>query len=159
LLLLWSIAGSSWVDRRLSTVIEAALGRWSDLDARDYVRLLDISSVYAIAEIVVHPDDWLEGRAIGDVLIAKEGVVVLGLRRGRSYLGAPTSSALIRAGDVIVVYGRTTAIADLDGRQGGDAGDLAHRRAADEHEHVRRGAAWTNDLPTEVDVKQSEASE
>jgi hypothetical protein len=151
LLLLWAIAASQWVDQRLSTVIEAVLRRWSDLDANDYVRLLHISTVYAIAELEISPGEWLEGRKVGDLLLAKEGVVVLGLRRGRRYQGAPGPGALMRAGDVIVVYGRSAALHELESRQAGISGDLAHQRAVDQQERIAFESAWADDVRFDLD--------
>src|SRR4051812_2568279 len=58
---LWALAASAWVEGRLSHIIERALARWTDLDARDYVRLLDLSGGYSITEIRVDPEDWLAG--------------------------------------------------------------------------------------------------
>jgi hypothetical protein len=137
LLVLWAIAASRWVDRRLGQVIEWALRRWSDLDVRDYVRLLHISDDYSIAEIDVDAGEWLEGRGVGDLLLMQEGVVVLGIRRDRDrYIGAPSSSAPMRAGDVVVVYGRSRALDELRGRRAGAAGDAAHAHAAAEQRRV-----------------------
>ena len=77
---LWAFASSDWVERRLSRLIERALTRWTDLDVHDYVRLLEISGDYAITEFGVDTDEWLYGRSADDLQIAKEGVVVLGIR-------------------------------------------------------------------------------
>lgn len=134
LLALWGIAASRWVDRNLSRLIEWGLARWTDLDARDYVRLLHIRDDYSIAEIHVDPGEWLEDRLVGDLLLAEEGVVVLGIHcaDGR-YLGAPARTARIRAGDVVVVYGWAPALERLEARRAGTAGDIAHREAVAEH--------------------------
>jgi K+/H+ antiporter YhaU regulatory subunit KhtT len=131
------VASSRWVDRHLSRLIERVLARTTDLDARDYVRLLDIQGDHSIDEITVEPGEWLEGRLICDLQLANEGVVVLGIRRpnGR-YTGAPTGMTPIRLGDTVVVYGRTSALNELRNRRAGVAGDRAHADAKAEYERI-----------------------
>ena len=137
LLVLWAFAASAWVEARLSRIIEWALARWTDLDVRDYVRLLEISGNYAITEMSVDPDDWLAERRIDDLLLRQEGVVVLGIRHADgNYMGAPPPATLFRPGDTLVVYGRATALDELQQRKIGPAGDRAHERAVIEHEDV-----------------------
>jgi hypothetical protein len=127
--LLLSFVGTSGC--HLSRLIERGLARWTRLDVRDYVRLLHISADYSIADIRIHAGDWLEGRLIRDLPLAREGVVVLGVRHsdGR-YVGAPTGTTPIRANDTVVVYGRAGALDELRQRKAGTAGDRAHERAA-----------------------------
>jgi uncharacterized transporter YbjL len=152
LLALWAVATSEWIDRHLSRVIEWALARWTDLDARDYVRLLHIRGEYSIAEIGVNGGEWLAGRAIGDLALTQEGVVVLGIRDASgNYSGAPTSGTEIGAGDTVVMYGRAAALDELQARQADASGDEAHTRAVAVH---RRAVAeqqatgrWAAALP------------
>lgn len=137
LLALWALAASPTVERAMSRVIEWALTRWTDIDTRDYVRLLDISGPYTITEIRVDPGEWLEGALVGDLDLAEEGVVVLGIRHpdGR-YVGAPTITTPIRAGDLVVVYGRAGALEELRDRKAGISGDRAHDRAVVEQRRI-----------------------
>jgi hypothetical protein len=135
LLSLWALASSRRLEAAFSRFVERALQRWTDLDAADYVRLLNISKDYSITEIGVAEDEWLNGRKVGDVLLAREGVVVLGIRgRDGHYIGAPAIDTMLDAGDVLVVYGRTVAIDELQQRKCGRIGDQAHERAATAHE-------------------------
>ena len=48
LLLLIVLASSAWVDRHLCSAISWALRRWTDLDARDYARLLHLREDYGV---------------------------------------------------------------------------------------------------------------
>jgi hypothetical protein len=135
-LTLAALASSSWVEHRLSTVIEWALRRWASLDVRDYVRLLHITSDYSIAEIAIDASDWLEGSSLSELQLSQEGVVVLGVRHADgSYSGAPTGRLVLRTGDVVIVYGLTAALDEVQGRRVGAAGDAAHRRATTAHRH------------------------
>jgi hypothetical protein len=137
LLLLWRISENRRVERRLSRIIEWGLARWTDLDVRDYVRLLHIDDDYSIAEIGVDENDWLADRSIGEMGLAGEGIVTLGVRHsdGR-YSGAPTDDTVLRVGDIVVLYGRAEVLDELQGRQVGPAGDLAHERASAAHRRL-----------------------
>jgi|SRR4051812_19756735 len=97
--MLWALASSDWVDRRLSRLIERALTSWTDLDIHDYVRLLEISGDYSITEFGIDAEEWLCGRRVGDLHLAKEGVVVLGIRHPDGhYVGAPPGGSSFEAG-------------------------------------------------------------
>lgn len=137
LLVLWRLASSRWVDARLSRAIERVLRRWTDLEARDYVRLLQIGGDYSIDEIEVDDDDWVEGRPLRDLRLNREGVVVLGVRRadGR-YLGVPRGATTIQAGDTVIVYGEAGQLDELRDRKEGASGDEAHERASDRFRRV-----------------------
>jgi hypothetical protein len=130
IVLLWALASSARVEARLSRIIEWALARWTDLDARDYVRLLDLSGGYSITEIRVDPSDWLASRRVGDLQLEQEGVVVLGIRRaGGGYMGAPPVGTRFELGDTLVLYGKTEALAELRVRRADATGEQAHERA------------------------------
>jgi hypothetical protein len=128
---LWRLASSRWVDARLSRAIESVLRRWTELEVRDYVRILQIGGCYSIDEIEVDDDDWVEGRPLRDLRLNREGVVVLGVRRtdGR-YVGVPSGGTTIQAGDTVIVYGDAGQLDELHDRKAGDAGDEAHERAS-----------------------------
>jgi hypothetical protein len=149
LLVLWRISESRRVERRLSQIIEWGLARWTDLDVRDYVRLLHIDESYSIAEIRVDENDWLADRSIGELGLAGEGIVTLGVRHadGR-YSGAPNDDTVLRVGDTVVLYGRTEVLDELQGREVGPAGDLAHERARAAHRRLLERARTTSAVRT-----------
>jgi hypothetical protein len=147
LLLLWRISANRRVERRLSRIIEWALARWTDLDVHDYVRLLHIDDDYSIAEVGVDENDWLADRSIGEMGLAGEGIVTLGVRHadGR-YAGAPTDDTVLRVGDIVVLYGRTEVLDELQGRQVGPAGDQAHERASAAHRRLLERARAASEV-------------
>jgi TrkA-C domain len=107
LLVLTLLAASRPVDRMLTRLIRRILGRFSDLDVRDYSAVLELEGGYTVAELLVEDSDWIAGRHLAEVTLRDEGVVVLGVhRRGGSYIGAPDGDTIVRAGDVLTVYGR-----------------------------------------------------
>lgn len=139
LFLLWLLANSGWVDRRMSRVIRWALKRWTKIDARDYAGLLHLSGDYAVVELAVEENDWLAERTLIDLKLSEEGVLVLGIERvdGR-YLGAPRGKTKLVAGDVLLLYGPKDRIAELDERPAGLEGAVAHIKAQREQREVEQ---------------------
>jgi TrkA-C domain len=134
---LGALSVSKPVDRLLNRAIRRSLARWTDLDARDFSGLLELADGYAVAELVVEPQDWLAGRTLADLTLRDEGVVVLGIRRPRGgYIGAPDGAARIDAGDLLTVYGREERVAELDRRTHDREGDRAHAAAVVEQERL-----------------------
>jgi K+/H+ antiporter YhaU regulatory subunit KhtT len=130
---LLALARSAAFDRLLQRAISRALVRYTDLDVRDYAALLRISGEYAVAELLVEPDDWVAGRRLGELDLPSEGVRVLGIvRPDGKYLGAPAGSTQIEPGDTLVLYGRAEDVAEIDRRKAGPQGDDEHDRAAAE---------------------------
>jgi len=70
--LLLLLARSSWVDRRLSTLIGRALNRWTDLEVSDYAALLRFADRFAVSELAVGPDSWLAGRSLSELNLRHE---------------------------------------------------------------------------------------
>ena len=134
LLVLWLLIRSAWVDRQMSRLIRRALGRVSDLEARDYAGLLDLGGEFAVMELAVRAEDWLAEHTLAGLRLRDEGVVVLGVQRAGEYLGAPAGDTIIRPGDILVIYGREHRLCELDHRGRGPGGDVAHEEAAAEHD-------------------------
>ena len=136
LFVVWLLIRSPWVDRHLSRLIRRLLNRVSDLEARDYASLLDLGGEYTVMELAVRDGDWVAGHTLTELRLRDEGVVVLGVERDGSYLGAPAGETRISPGDTLVVYGREPRVAELDRRRRGTPGDHAHREAAAEQDAV-----------------------
>ncbi len=144
LVVLWVAFNSHWVDRQVTRLTIRALQRWTDLDVRDYAALLHLGGDYVVTELAVQPRDWLAGRDLGTLDLRKEGVVVLGVDRpDGTYLGAPVAETVIQPSDVVIIYGRRRAIAELDQRARGAVGDSAHAAAVAEQARIidEEGAA------------------
>jgi hypothetical protein len=131
------LGSSAWVDRHLCVAISGALRRFTDLDARDYARLLHLREDYGVCELQVAAGDWLEGRSLEQAGVAREGLLVLGIEcPGGQFVGAPAPGVEIRAGDRLLLYGRTPRIAEIDRRAPGSDGASAHASAVAEQEQV-----------------------
>jgi len=135
--IIFAIATSSWIDRRLSKIINWALRRYTDIDVRDYASLLHMAGEYKVAELYVDPHDWLADRKLLDLDLEGEGVLVLGITRtDGKFVGAPNGESKILPGDTLVVYGRDSAFRELDERRSGATGDIEHAEAVAEHKEV-----------------------
>lgn len=135
---LFAAANSNAVGRRLSRVIGRILGRWTDLDTSDQAQLLQLHGEYGVTELNVQRDDWVAGRTLGDLSLRDEGIVVLGIhRQDGTYVGVPKGSAIIYAGDILILYGRSSLLTGLDRRSTGGAGDREHDQAVAHQERIR----------------------
>lgn len=130
LVALYGVSSSAWVDRRLSRWIERALDRFTDLDVQDYASLMQLGGDYRLVEMAVREGDWLAGRRLVDSRLRDEGVIVLAIHRADgAFEGAPAGDARIRAGDELVLYGRTSDLRALDERPRTPGGELEHAEA------------------------------
>jgi len=103
---LLGLARSRAFNRVLTPLIERSLARYSTLDLRDYADLLHLHEDYRIVEVEVEDDTWMANHVIGDLDLAAEGVVVLGVKpSGEAYIGAPPADLWLRPGDLLVLSG------------------------------------------------------
>lgn len=129
-LALWAMVTSPWVERQLNRPIAYALKRFTTLSVRDYVALLKLEGDFTVSELLVEQNDWLANQTLVELALAREGLLVLGIRRpDGSYLGAPSGQTRILTGDTVVLYGSSDRIDELDHRTRGRDGEQAHREA------------------------------
>ena len=132
LVILWSLAYSKWVDRKLSAVIDKALKRFTRLDIVDYASLLHVGGDYRLAEIKIEADDWLSGKTLQESRLSDEGILILGIKKPNgSYIGTPTGNMNISPDDILIAYGRIGLIQELDQRKKGEEGDRMHQAAVE----------------------------
>ena len=130
---LWFAARSRYIDRYLSRIIERALRRWTDLDTRDYQSLLKLSGDYTVKEMSVSEGHWLADKSLRDIRLPEEGVLVLGIYRDSGdYVGAPKADTRIYPGDLLILYGRSEGLRELDQRREDTEGEAARERAVSE---------------------------
>lgn len=130
LALIVGIAKIPLIDRAIHKLIEKALAKWTDLDARDYAQLLSLSGTYGVSEMAVAPDDWSAHKTIAGSALDQEGIAILGIhRKDATYLGIPQRDTKIEPGDRVILYGCATQLAELDQRCQGSEGDQRHQQA------------------------------
>ncbi|MFC4174971.1 TrkA C-terminal domain-containing protein [Microvirga sp. GCM10011540] len=133
---LWFFAKSRWISYWMSRVIARALKRYTDLDTRDYAGLLHLAGEYAIMELKVQEGSWLSNRALQDLRLTDEGVLVLGVTHpDGNYEGAPRGSTVVHVGDTLALYGRSSELAKLGQRRAGAEGEQERKVAVE----VERG--------------------
>jgi hypothetical protein len=131
---LWLLAGSKWVDRRVSGVISRLLSRHTDLAIRDYEAILHVSGDYTIHDLAVERADWLAGHSLKELRLRDEGVQVLGITRpDGTYLGVPGGDTVVQPNDSLLLYGRDGALRNLDQRERGQAGEEQHEQSVRDH--------------------------
>lgn len=132
------LSQSDAVDRRLSALIARFLTDYTDLEVRDYDRLLHLSGEYSVKETVVEPGSWMDGRPLGSMRLGDEGVTVLGITRPSGvYLPVPDRETAVRGGDSLIVYGHDRAIEGLGRRPAGADGDREHAARAAANRELR----------------------
>lgn len=140
LILLVFLSRSPWVNRWLTALIARALRRWTDMAGRDSAVLADLGDGYVVSELAISANDWVTGRPLGELRLPEEGLLVLGINPNNGdYVAYPDPGRRLAGSDVVVLYGHTDAIADLDHRATGDYGDAVHARAAEQHAARSRG--------------------
>ena len=140
--LLWTASYSQWLDKHLSRLISWFLEKYTDIDVRDYASILKVGGDYQIAELQTQEGDWLAGRNLADLKLRREGVAVLGIQKtGGEYLGVPMGTTTIKAGDTLLLYGRSQSIKALDERREGVGGQLAHMDAIAEQQKIEDAEA------------------
>lgn len=138
--LLWLLARSRWVEGGLSSIIDWALKRFTDLRIADYMRLLNLEEDYTIGSMTVGPGSWMGGRTVAELDLPEEGVLILGIRRDDgSFVGAPRGRYTIHEGDRLVLYGLAERLAEIRERMQNEEGDQARAEAEARHgEHMAR---------------------
>jgi len=127
---LWLLATSRAVERSMNKVIAWALQHFTDLDARDYVALLQLADGYAVSEMLVDSKNWLAGKRLHESRLSEEGILILGIHDTHGkYLGIPRAHDEIHAGDTLIVYGDIDDLHALDRRRAGASGDKQHQQS------------------------------
>jgi hypothetical protein len=125
-------ARSRWFNRLVTPLIEWALSETTELEISDYAQLLGLQREYRVAEVEISEGDWLAGGSISELDLPREGVLILGIRRGDSYIGAPQPDTETKPDDTLVLYGKQDRLKELSDRLSGDA--EAREDAVEDHE-------------------------
>lgn len=132
---IWIVFSSRAVERQMNRGIAWLLKRFTDLDVRDYVSLLELSRGYAITEMLVERGDWLADKTLASLRLSDEGILVLSIRRaGGIFHGTPRGEDVVRANDVLILYGDLEDVERLDQRRAGFQGDRDHQLSVEEQD-------------------------
>lgn len=96
-----------------------------------------ITGDYRLVEFQVKASDWLANKTLADTKLRDEGIVVLGIKRpDGSFLGTPKGGRKISSDDTLILYGRVSALEELDSRQSDEAGEQEHTKAVEKQRTV-----------------------
>lgn len=110
LLLLFALTQSRWLDLQFSRLVNWLLLRYTTLNVKDYANLLQLSEDYRIAEADIFENSPLANQTLQALELRKQGIVLLGIRRGTEYIGVPHGDTELKSGDHIIFYGRNERI-------------------------------------------------
>jgi len=127
-------ARSRWFNRLVTPLIEWALSKTTELEVTDYSQLLGLQREYRVSEVEIDAGDWLAEKTITELDLPSEGVLILGVRRDDSYIGAPQPDVEVKQGDTLVLYGKQDRLKELAGRISGDT--EARGNAVEDHEET-----------------------
>jgi hypothetical protein len=134
---LWAVASSKIVDRHLSNLISRFLKRFTRLNVQDYISLLHLAGEYRVSEMQVESKDWMADRTLSELRLRDEGILVLGITRtDGTFIGVPTGETPLKPNDSMILYGRASALKEIDQRRKGGYGDYKHRKATAEKEEL-----------------------
>jgi len=127
---LYKVATNGRIEHWLSVAITWGLKKWTTLEIRDAITILQLENEFTVSELLVQKGDWLAGKTLRKSALAAEGILVLGIQHEDGiFRGAPRADELIVAGDTLVLYATEHKIEDLDSRLRGVHGEIAHREA------------------------------
>ena len=142
LVLIALFARSKIIYRLMKRVIERGLKKWTSLRIQDYEQLLGLSKGYTISRIFVGKKSWLRDRAIKDLKLGLEGILILAIYRivdgEPRFIGIPTPETVIREGDELICYAREKASAALSRRPVGARGDREHTDGVQEESRLSK---------------------
>ncbi len=138
LFVFWMVLRIPTLDRILSQWFAGLIKRATDVDVRNYGNMLRLSGDYGISELLIEPGDWLADKTLAELDLSHEGLLVLGIVRGDNYFGAPKGTYVARPDDTLLVYGPVNRLAELDEREQGAMGDMAHRNAVAAQRDIER---------------------
>lgn len=119
---------------------------------------MHLAGDYRIVELNVEEADWLANKTLATARLRDEGVVVLAIKRaGGTYLGAPQGDTKVVPGDVLVLYGRAAAVAEIDERRCDIHGDQQHAEAVAEHNAVQEKERETDEVEVTAESQSNAA--
>lgn len=74
LVVLFVVTRTDRFEQLVKRMVRFAARRWTGLEVRDYVQLLDVSEGYAIHDVTVREGDWLADTELRELDLPAEGV-------------------------------------------------------------------------------------
>jgi len=136
--ILYFLAKSQWIEKRIARLIDTALKKFTNLDIKDYVELLNLNGEYEITVINTRSSSWMKDKKLKDCNLREEGINIIGIRRkSGNYIGTPHGDTKITEGDQLILYGRKNSLQNLEKRKQDIAGQHEHEKAKKEQNKKR----------------------
>jgi hypothetical protein len=114
ILLLLYLFRVSWVQKQMDRIIQRTLTGTGMVRALDYEMLLRIQSGYCVSEVEVTDSSPIVNQSLGVSRPWDRGVIVLSVKRdGAHFAGLPGRDTILKAGDVVTVYGEDHKVRQL----------------------------------------------
>ncbi|MBN2351671.1 MAG: TrkA C-terminal domain-containing protein [Spirochaetales bacterium] len=132
LLLLLLFTRSRLIEILFTAVVTRLLRRWTHLYTNDYDSLLNLQAEFEVTKFKLPGKSWFTDRAIKELKLTDEGILILAVRRTDGYfIGTPQSTTVLYEGDEVIMYGRAPILRSIITRPAGEDGDRAHREAVE----------------------------
>ena len=132
---LWWLSRSKILERFAVKIIKKALEKFTDLNIKDYVELLNLTGNYEITVLHVREGDWMENKKLRDLELPEEGINLIAIRRDDgTFIGTPQGDTGIKKKDRLIIYGREKALKNLEKRKEDSRGRKDHEEAKKEQE-------------------------
>lgn len=95
-----------WVQRLIDRMIQRTLEQTGLVRVMDYELLLRIQHGYVVSEIEILPESSIVNQSLRQSRPWDHGVVILSVKTdGKDIKGIPSAQTVLKAGDVVTVYG------------------------------------------------------
>jgi len=136
---LWLLSKSKWLEQLLARIIKVALKKFTTLNIKDYVEILNLKNEYEISVITVNSDDWIANKKIKDINLREEGINLIGIqRKDGTYIGTPFGDTKITVDDQLTLYGRKKNLKNLEKRKRDASGEKDHQEAIKEQDQEKK---------------------
>jgi hypothetical protein len=136
---LWLLSKSKWLEQILAKIIKKALKKFTTLNIKDYVEILNLKNEYEITVITVNEDDWMTSKKVKDIDLRNEGINLIGIqRKNGTYIGVPYGDTKIVNEDQLILYGRKKSLRNLEKRKQDSSGDREHENAVKEQSEEKQ---------------------
>lgn len=96
----------SWVQRMMDKIIQRTLEKTGLVRVMDYELLLRIQHGYVISEMEILTDSSIANQSLRQSRPWDQGVIILSVKSdGKDLPGIPNADTILRAGDIVTVYG------------------------------------------------------
>ena len=111
---IYKIATHKGFIRRWETYVEEKLTKSRPLLEEDATEdLLHLVEGFGLVRATIKEDSPIAGTSLSQCELTEQGILVLGIERGKNWIPTPRAEETVREGDKLIVYGRLDALKSL----------------------------------------------